>query len=573
MRRQQFRAGWVCLFALSFLQAPVRAKEPVSAKPVTAKHGMVVAQEPLAADVGIEVLKRGGNAVDAAVAVGFALAVTHPVAGNIGGGGFMLVRLADGTADFLDFRECAPGKATRDMYIGADGNPTRESIVGWRSSGVPGSVAGFEFAHKKFGSKPWPELLAPAVKLAKDGFTVTGPVAASLNAARTRLESDPESKRVFFGDGRPYQDGDTLRQTELGATLERIARNGAAEFYQGETAKRLAAQMQAHGGLVSLEDLENYKVAERTPLGGNYNAFHIITAPPPSAGGVGVLQMMGMLQGTNYDSDGADSAKAVHYEAEAMRRFYADRSEYLGDPDFYNVPVRQLLDPKYIAWRRSTIDATRATPSDIIGPGLPKAVTARIEWYESSETTHYNVVDAKGNAAAVTYTLNNSWGNAITVPGLGFLLNDEMDDFAAKPGAPNMFGMVGADANAIEPRKRPLSSMTPTIITKDDKLFMVVGAPGGAKITTGVMEVILDVLDFHMNPQDAVDLPRFHEQWKPDVLYLQNGFSPQVEKALQNMGYEVKPTDSVARVEAIVVHNGTLEGGTESRLHGKVAGY
>lgn len=568
MRRQQFRAGWVCLFALCFLQAPIRAKEPV-----TAKHGMVVAQEPLAADVGIEVLKRGGNAVDAAVAVGFALAVTHPVAGNIGGGGFMLVRLADGTTDFLDFRECAPGKATRDMYIGPDGNPTRESIAGWRSSGVPGSVAGFEFAHKKFGSKPWPELLAPAVKLAKDGFTVTPPVAASLNAARTRLESDPESKRVFFRDGKPYEDGDALRQTELAATLERIARNGASEFYHGETAKRLAAAMEAHGGLVSLEDLENYKVAERTPLSGDYKGFHIITAPPPSAGGVGVLQMMGMLEGTNYETDGADSAKAVHYEAEAMRRFYADRSEYLGDPDFYNVPVRQLLDPKYIAWRRSTIDASRATPSDIIGPGLPKAVTARIAWYESSETTHYNVVDAKGNAVAVTYTLNNSWGNAITVPGLGFLLNDEMDDFAAKPGAPNMFGMVGADANAIEPRKRPLSSMTPTVITKDGKLFMVVGAPGGAKITTGVMEVIIDVLDFHMNPQDAVDLPRFHEQWKPDVLYLQNGFPPQVEKALQNMGYEVKPTDSVARVEAIVVNKGTLEGGTESHLHGKVAGY
>ncbi len=558
----------MCLFALCVLQAPVRAKEPVRAK-----HGMVVAQEPLAADVGVEVLKLGGNAVDAAIAVGFALAVTHPVAGNIGGGGFMLVRLADGTTDFLDFRECAPGKATRDMYIGPDGNPTRESIEGWRSAGVPGSVAGFEFAHKKFGSKPWPELLVPAVKLARDGYTVTAPVAASLNAARTRLESDPESKRVFFRDGKPYQEGDTLRQTELADTLDRIARNGAAEFYQGETAKRLAAAMEAHGGLVTLEDLKNYKVAERTPLNGNYKGFHIITAPPPSAGGVGVLQMMGMLEGTNYDTDGADSTKAVHYEAEAMRRFYADRSEYLGDPDFYNVPVRQLLDPKYIAWRRSTIDPTRATPSDIIAPGLPKAVTARLKWYESSETTHYNVVDSKGNAVAVTYTLNNSWGNAITAPGLGFLLNDEMDDFAAKPGTPNMFGMVGADANAIEPRKRPLSSMTPTIVTRGGKLFMVVGAPGGSRITTGVMEVILDVLDFHMNPQDAVDLPRFHEQWKPDALYLQHGFPPAVEKALQNMGYEVKPTDGVARVEAIVMQNGTLEGGTESHLHGKVAGY
>jgi gamma-glutamyltranspeptidase/glutathione hydrolase len=263
----------------------------------------------------------------------------------------------------------------------------------------------------------------------------------------------------------------------------------------------------------------------------------------------------------------------VHDEAEAMRRFYADRSEYLGDPNFYNVPVKSLLDPKYIAWRRSTIDPDRATPSDIIVPGLPKSLAAHISWYESSETTHYNVVDAQGNAVAVTYTLNNSWGNGITVPGLGFLLNDEMDDFAAKPGAPNMFGMLGADANAIEPGKRPLSSMTPTIITKDNKLAMVVGAPGGSRITTGVTEVVLDVLDFHMNPQEAVDLPRFHEQWKPDTLYLTPGFALATEQALQKMGYEIKPIDSVARVEAIMAHNGVLEGGTESRSHGKVAAY
>jgi gamma-glutamyltranspeptidase/glutathione hydrolase len=280
-----------------------------------------------------------------------------------------------------------------------------------------------------------------------------------------------------------------------------------------------------------------------------------------------------MLAGTNYDSDGADSAKAVHYEAEAMRRFYADRSEYLGDPDFYNVPVKSLLDPKYIAWRRSTIDPDYATPSNLIGPGLPKSVMARASRHESAETTHYNVVDAKGNAVAVTYTLNNSWGNGITVAGLGFLLNDEMDDFAAKPGSPNMFGMLGADANAIEPGKRPLSSMTPTIITKDDKLKLVVGAPGGSRITTGVTEVVLDILDFRMNPQDAVDLPRFHEQWKPDFLYLTRGFAPSTEQQLQKMGYDIKPIDGVARVEAIVNHNGMLEGGTESRYSGKVAAY
>jgi gamma-glutamyltranspeptidase/glutathione hydrolase len=544
----------------------------VSAKqPVTGQHGMVVAQEANAADVGLSILKNGGNAVDAAVAVGFALAVTHPVAGNIGGGGFMLVRMADGKADFLDFRESAPGKASRDMYIGPDGNPTRDSIVGWRSSGVPGSVAGFDLARRKFGTKSWADLLAPAVKLARDGFEVTGPFAGTLHSKTLQL--DPESKRIFTRGGDFYKPGDKLVQTDLAATLQQISDHGAQEFYQGETARKLAEAMAAHGGLITVDDLAKYKVAERTPLTGEYKGFHIITAPPPSAGGIGLLQILGMLTGTGYDSEGPASAKAVHYEAEAMRRFYADRSEYLGDPDFYNVPVRSLLEPKYLAWRRSTIDPTRATPSDIVAPGLPKAVTARISWYESAETTHYNVVDSKGNAVAVTYTLNNSWGNGITVPGLGFLLNDEMDDFAAKPGAPNMFGMLGADANAIEAGKRPLSSMTPTIITKDNRLAMAVGAPGGSRITTGVTEVILNVLDFHMNPQDAVDLPRFHEQWKPDVLYLMPGFAPATEQELQKMGYDMKPTDSVARVEAIVNHNGVLEGGTESRYTGKVAAY
>jgi gamma-glutamyltranspeptidase/glutathione hydrolase len=331
--------------------------------------------------------------------------------------------------------------------------------------------------------------------------------------------------------------------------------------------------MQAHGGLITEADLKAYKVIERVPLEGQYKDFHIITAPPPSAGGVGLLQMLAMLNGTNYESDGANSVKAVHYEAEAMRRFYADRSEYLGDPGFYNVPVKALLDGAYVSWRRQTIDPNRATPSDMVAPGLQRAQAAHVSQFENGETTHFNVVDSHGNAVAVTYTLNNSYGNSITVPKLGFLLNDEMDDFAAKPGVPNMFGVIGGEANAIEPGKRPLSSMTPTIITKGGKLFMVTGAPGGSRITTGVMEVILDVLDFHMNPQDAVDLPRFHEQWKPDVLYLQNGFPPQAAEALRAMGYDIKPVGGVARVEAIVVNKGALEGGTESRLDGKVAGY
>ncbi len=505
MSTRYLRAGLLSLLASSLLLLPLLGKPPLEGK-----HGMVVAQEPIAADAGLAVLKKGGNAVDAAIAVGFALAVTHPVAGNIGGGGFMLVRLANGQTAFFDFRERAPGKATRDMYIGPDGKPTRDSIIGWRSSGVPGSVAGFEAAYKKFGSKPWRDLVAPAISLARDGFTVTAPVAASLGSTRSPLQHDPESKRIFLRDGNPYKEGETFKQPDLAGTLERISNGGAKEFYEGETAQRLAADMAAHGGLITLEDLKNYKVIERTPLTGEYKGFHIITSPPPSAGGIGLLQMMGMLTGTGYESAGPDSVKAVHYEAEAMRRFYADRSEYLGDPEFYNVPVKQLLAPAYLSWRRGTIDPNRASPSDTVQPGLPKSMNARLSWFESAQTTHFNVVDGKGNAVAVTYTLNNSYGNGITAPGLGFLLNDEMDDFVAKPGSPNMFGMVGGDANAIEPGKRPLSSMMPTIITKGGKLFMVVGAPGGSRITTGVAEVILDVLDFHMNPQDAVDFPRFH---------------------------------------------------------------
>ncbi len=538
-----------------------------------AQHGMVVAQEPFAADVGLQILKNGGNAVDAAVAVGFALAVTHPKAGNIGGGGFMLIRMANGKTTFFDFREAAPGKASRDMYLDDKGNPTKDSIFGWRSSGIPGAVAGFAAAHKKFGTQKWQQLVDPAVKLAEQGLVVSPQLAHSLANDNKALATDPESKRIFLRDGNPYKAGETFKQPELAETLRRIAQYGAKGFYEGATAKELAAQMQTHGGLITEADLKAYKVMERVPLEGNYKDFHLITAPPPSAGGVGLLQMLGMLEGTGYDSEGPDSAKATHYEAEAMRRFYADRSEYLGDPAFYNVPVKALLDKAYVEWRRKTIDPDHATPSEMISPGLPKVQVARVSQFESSETTHFNVVDEKGNAVAVTYTLNNLYGNAITVPKLGFLLNDEMDDFAAKPGVPNMFGVIGGDANAIEPGKRPLSSMTPTIITKGGKLFMVVGAPGGSRITTGVMEVILDVLDFHMNPQDAVDLPRFHEQWKPDVLYLQNGFPPQAAEALRAMGYEIKPIGGVAIVEAIVVNNGTLEGGTESRLNGKVAGY
>ncbi len=415
--------------------------------------------------------------------------------------------------------------------------------------------------------------MAPSIRLAREGFAVDQGLATAITEATKYLSTDPESIRIFLRGGHGYQVGETFKQPDLAATLDRIAQQGPKDFYEGETAQKIAQQMKTHGGLITLDDLKGYKVIERTPLEGDYKGYHLILPPPPSAGGIGVLQMLAMLAGTNFAADGPDSATAVHFMAEAMRRFYADRSEYLADPDFYNVPVKMLLDPKYIERRRASIDPDHATPSDLIEPGLPSALAAHIYQTESSETTHFDIVDEQRNAVSLTYTLNAYFGNGVTVPGTGILLNNEMDDFAAKPGSPNMFGVIGGEANAIEPGKRPLSSMTPTIITRDGKLFMVVGAPGGSRITTGVLQVIVDVLDFHMNPQDAVDLPRFHHQWKPDTLYLQKNFDRDVEAKLTAMGYIVKPVDGIARVEAIVVKDGVLEGGTESRLWGKASGY
>jgi len=547
--------------ATSLLCVTLSARDPVHAR-----HAMVVAQEPHATDVGVAVLKAGGNAVDAAVAVGFALAVTHPTAGNIGGGGFMLVRMADGRTTFIDFREKAPAAASRDMYLDANKKATRDSIVGWRASGVPGSVRGFEYAHKKFGHKGWEELLDPAIKLAADGYPLSYANAENLRPGSNSLKllsQFPDSKRIFLG----HEAGDNFTQPELAATLKRIRDQGARDFYEGETAQRLAAAMKTNGGLITLEDLKNYKVVERQPLTGSYHGYNIIAAPPPSSGGIGMLQILGMLEGSGYEQSGAGSATAIHYVAECERRFYADRSEFMGDPDFFKNPVRQLLDPAYIASRRATIDPHHATSSDQVKAG-------NINMHESTETTHYNIVDAEGNAVAVTYTLNGSYGSGVTAPSLGFLLNNEMDDFAAKPGEPNMFGLVQGEANAIQPGKRPLSSMTPAIVMKDGKLFMVIGAPGGSRIPTGVTEVFLNVVDFHLNPQEANDWPRFHHQWRPDKLYVERGTSPDTIALLKQIGHMVEPAaGGVARVEAIVLENGWLEGASDGRGNGKAAGY
>jgi gamma-glutamyltranspeptidase/glutathione hydrolase len=551
-----------CLVLFSFATLEIGAKPPVRAK-----HAMVAAQESLATDVGVAILKSGGNAIDAAVAVGFALAVTHPFAGNIGGGGFMTIRLADGRTTFIDFRERAPGKASRDMYLDAAGKPTRDSIEGWRSSGVPGSVRGFELALSKYGHKKWGEVIAPAIELASKGFPVSYSLAESLKGSRS-LGRSPESKRIYQKDGAFYDVDETIKLPDLAATLTRISKNGAKEFYEGETAQKFAAEMAKNGGLITLADLKDYQAVERKPLIGKYKNYEIITAPPPSSGGIGMLQILGMLEGSGYEKTGFGSAASISYVAEAMQRFYADRSEYFGDPDFFKVPIVGLLDPAYIKKRAATINRDRATPSDDVKPGKPAGS-------EGTETTHYSVVDAEGNAVAVTYTLNGGYGNGITVPGLGFLLNNEMDDFAAKAGAANMFGLVQGEGNTIRPGKRPLSAMTPSIILRDGKLFMTVGAPGGSRIITAVTEVFLNVADFGMNAQDAVDAPRFHHQWQPDILYLEKGFSPDTVDLLKQRGFKVDyaPGVVVSRVEAIVIDGGWLQGGSDGRAVGKAAGY
>jgi gamma-glutamyltranspeptidase / glutathione hydrolase len=533
---------------------------------VRAQHAMVVTREAHATDAAVSILKSGGNAVDAAIAAGFALAVTHPSAGNLGGGGFMLIRMADGRTTFIDFRETAPARASRDMYIGSDGRPTRASLDGWRAPGVPGTVRGFELASKKYGRKRWADLLAPAIGLAGKGFQLTQAQAEGLKSHAARLEPYEESKRIFLKRGAFYQPGEFLAQPQLAVTLERIAHEGAREFYEGGIARRIAAAMAGHGGLITLDDLKGYRPVERVPLQGNYRGYEIITAPPPSSGGAGILQMCRVLEGTGFEKHGAGSPAAIHWVAEAMRRYFADRSRYLGDPAFVRIPLVGLIEPQYAAALRRTIDPERATPSAQVRPGKPAQ-------HESTQTTHYSIVDRDGNAVSVTYTLNGNYGSGVTVPGLGFLLNNEMDDFSAKPGSPNVAGLVGGDANAIAPGKRPLSSMTPTIVLRGGKPFLVVGSPGGPNIITTVLEVIENVIDFRMGIQDAVDQPRFHHQWLPDTLYLEHTFPAETERALRGRGYTVERLWSMGEVAAILVENGWLEGAADPRVEAKAAGY
>lgn len=538
------------------------AAQPDSGVP--GHDGLVVCTSAPACDAGASVLARGGNAVDAAVATAFALAVTHPSAGNIGGGGFMIVRTPDGRATAFDYRERAPLKATRTMYLGPDGQIVRSlTDTGYLAPGVPGTVRGLELAHKRFGKLPWKAVVMPAVRLAEEGFAVSAGLARDLNAqVAGPMAAFPASVAAY---GKPgggqWAEGDRLVLADLGRTLRAIAGKGAKAFYKGWIADRIADDMKANGGLITKRDLAAYEAKVRTPLKGTYRGYEIVSMPPPSSGGVALLSMLGMLERHDVAALGHGSSDLIHLQAEAMRRAFADRAEYLGDPDFVDVPVAKLLSPDYIRARAATIDPKRASTSAEIGPGLPARA-------EPTDTTHFTVVDKDGNVVANTYTLNDAYGSGVVAKGTGVLLNDEMDDFAAKPGTPNLFGLVQGERNAIAPRKRPLSSMTPTIVLDKGAPWLVTGAAGGPTIITAVLQTIVNVVDFGMNVQQAVDAPRVHHQWLPDeILHERMGMPKDVQEALRARGHKVREraaTDSRGLIAS--QHAAMIERGTGMRL-------
>jgi len=552
-------------------------------EPVRARHGMVVSVHHLASDAGLDALRAGGNAVDAAVATGFALAVVHPIAGNLGGGGFLLLRTRNGHSTFIDFREKAPLAATETMYQDPQGNVLPEtselsSVLGYRSVATPGSVAGLVYAERKYGKLGLKRVMAPAIKLAADGFVLSAEEATELTDAD--LTRFPASKRIFQRDGQFYKEGETFRQPELARTLQRIA-DDPDGFYHGQIAHELIDELQKGGALLTLDDLAQYKVVERAPSTGTFHNFTILSAPPPSSGGIVLLSTLNVLEGYDLARLGDRSAASMHLIAEAFRRAYMDRAEYLGDPDYTAIPVAQMTAKRYAEAWRATIDRNAATPSASLvrPPGYlpPPPQTPGQRRPESHDTTHYSVVDAQGNAVAVTTTLNDTFGSRVTAGSLGFLLNDEMDDFATKLGAPNIYGLIQGPANAIAPGKRPLSSMTPTIVLEDGKLRFVLGSPGGARIISTVANIFLSAAEGGLNIQQAVDAPRFHHQYQPDTLYLEPGFAAETLAGLRAQGYSLEIEDghwSNGECIAVDPKSGELLGGQDHRSHyGKAAGY
>jgi gamma-glutamyltranspeptidase / glutathione hydrolase len=511
-----------------------------SREPVRARHGIVASTNQFAARVGVEVLQRGGNAVDAAIAVAFALAVTHPSAGNLGGGGFMMIRLQNGKTTAIDYREMAPAGATRDIYLDRNGNPIKGeggSLLGYRAAGVPGTVRGMELALKKYGSGKlsWSQLIEPARQLAVKGFAISNSVASALAKKKDQFGLYEDSRKIFLNYGKLYQEGDVLQQPDLANTLARLQRNGARDFYEGTTARLIVADMKRHKGLITLADLRGYVAKEREPLRGNYRGYEVISMPPPSSGGVILIEMLNILEGYDLKQMGAASADRYHFMAEAMRRAYADRAEYLGDADFASVPASGLTDKNYAKSLRSTINPDHATTSAEIRFGRPPGA-------ESGSTTHFTIVDAEGNAVANTYTLNDSYGAKVVARGTGFLLNNEMDDFAAKPGTANMYGLIQGERNAIAPGKRPLSAMTPTfVLRRDGSLWFAIGSPGGATIINTVLQIITNIIDYDMNLQQAIDAPRIHNQWLPDeVAYEPYALSEDTLRILRSRGHTLR---------------------------------
>jgi gamma-glutamyltranspeptidase/glutathione hydrolase len=523
-------------------------------------NGMVVCAYPDASQVGLYILKKGGNAVDAAVAVQFALAVTLPEAGNIGGGGFMVFRPAKGLPNTLDFREKAPAAAGKNMFLDAKGNVVPNmSIATHQASGVPGSVDGMITAHAKYGKLKWADLVQPAIDLARRGFKITPHLAGDLNRNQEAFKKLNPGK-VYFLKDTPWQAGELLVQEDLAKTLEQIRDKGRAGFYEGKVAAQLTAEMKSGNGMISAEDLKNYHSVWRKPIIGKYKDYKIITMPPPSSGGIALLQLLHSVENFPLHQWGYNQDSTVQVVVEAERRVYADRSKYLGDPDFFKVPVDSLLKPDYITSRMQNFSWDKATPSSEIKPGS-------FAGYESDQTTHYSIVDKEGNSVSITTTLNGGFGSKIFVAGAGFLLNNEMDDFSAKAGVPNMFGLTGGTANSIQPGKRMLSSMTPTIVEKEDKLFMVVGTPGGSTIITSVFQTILNVIEFNQDMQQAVISKRFHHQWLPDEVAIETDatLSDTVKSKLQQKGYKIIVRGASGRVDAILIRNGVLQGGADPR--------